>query len=433
MKKAFRIFITFTVFSHVAISQIKASELSPDEVYERMFQNAQVTVKTATGKYYKKRFSSSSATNSEKPSEVDKSIEPDNKQVTVTIEDYYLSGSKFRKDQWTVPEMDNDQEIMAYLKQLHPNPDSIFTWDGRTYSTLAPSKLEGDPSVGLGPGPNFLSLTSNPGHRDKPAFLAYGREVESKNLLKLLREQGQPVSIEKTSWNGNEEALLLRIGEKGSVGFLMEMTILPNKGYVLARSRAMWGGAPQVEEEYGDFIQTSAGFWVPLKIKRLAYKLSENQVPFISSSVEMIAIEEPKVNIEIADSIFDCHIVARTLYGPDRNLIVSDQRNGQNKNYQIPVIDFFEQLNNDDVVSFNDQTPKDIPTNAINEYRTVNSSVEHKKEDDGKVKAGSADTRKGDQEKRNRILFWQPIIVGISVFLIGISFFALYNHRRSRR
>lgn len=427
MKKSCWIFIAFVTIFHTAISQAEASELSPDEVYERMFQNAQITVNTATGKYYKKRLNSRLKTDDEIQSEINKSVEPYKKRESITIEEYNLSGSRFRKDQWVVPEMNDDQEMKAYVKQLRPNPDNIFAWDGETYAILAPFKFEGGPSADLGPGQDFLSLSSKHAPGDKPAFLIYGREVESKDLLNLFRKQGQPISIEKTNWNGNEEALLLRIGEKGSVGFLMEMTILPNKGYVLAHSRVTWGGAPQLEEEYGNFVQTSAGFWIPLKIKRLAYKLSKNQVPFISSSVEMVALEEPKVNVKINDDIFDLYVAAKTLFGTARSLMVSDQRNGKNLNYQIPVIDFLEQLDQTGIISSKVQTQKSVPESILNVSEVVNTSVGQEKRDNARVKIDSTDARRDEQEKRNRSLFWRPIISGVVVVCVGLIFFALIN------
>ena len=433
MKKSCWMFIAFVIIFHTAISRAEASELSPDEVYERMFQNAQITVNTATGKYYKKTLNSRLKTDDEIQSEINKSVEPYKKRESITIEEYKLSGSKFRKDQWLVPEMNDDQEMKAYIKQLRRNPDNIFAWDGETYAILAPSKFEGDPSAELGPGPDFLSLSSKHAPGDKPSFLIYGREVESKDLLNLFRKQGQPISIEQTNWNGNEEALLLRIGEKGSVGFLMEMTILPNKGYVLAHSRAMWGGAPQLEEEYGNFVQTSAGFWVPLKIKRLAYKLSKNQVPFISSSVEMVALEEPKVNVKINDDIFDLYVTSKKLFATGRSLMVSDQRNGKNVNYQIPVIDFLEQLDQSSIISSKDQTQKSVPENTVNVSEAVNTSVDQEKHDNAKVKIDSTDARRDEQEKRNRSLFWRPIIIGVVVVCVGLVFFSLINLRSSRK
>jgi hypothetical protein len=356
---------------HAACAQ--ETLISPEELLDRMWQNGQYRADTGYGKYISKIYNAPQPSEAQAPSQIDETVkqiianaekrEPEQREKVLSqipdirkalevqstrtswtsCEVYNVSGNKYRIDRWMLPEGQSLDAMRQSDWNLDAKADFVTAWNGQWASqldrvTLKETKREADSMT------ERLLLSSAP--PKPPGFLSFGREVPDKNLLGAFRQQGLPITVESAVRQDGEEALLLRVGEKGTVGFSLEAVVLPNKGYSIAESEVTMYGAPQVREEYSDFIQTAAGFWVPMKIKREAYKLSKQGVPELSSRQEMIALEQPRVNVPVDDEVFDLIPTADTT-------IVIDQRAGKDLSYVVPGRDskLYQQLLSPDGVA----------------------------------------------------------------------------------
>jgi len=113
-----------------------------------------------------------------------------------------------------------------------------------------------------------------------------------------------PVSVASIILDG-EQGLLLRIGDKNSVTFLMETCVLPSKGYAIAFGRVKTRGTIMAEDDYKDFVQINDGSWLPTRITRTNYKLDTGGVPYVATKMEMLAIEPPQLNVKLPENTFD--------------------------------------------------------------------------------------------------------------------------------
>jgi len=421
-------------FTQVTFAQ--ESLISPEELYNRMRQNAQIQARTGYGKFARRVYNDPQLkSEAERRAEIDETIkqitasaeklQPRERQkrlsqipdirlslekqskstLNTTVQAYYVSGSKHRTETWAQSNEDPLDAFRGYEFKLDVESASVDVWNGQYTARLTrmAQSVEEQPH-------DLLILTS-----DKPRpldFLAFGREVPD-NLLDTFREQGHPICVESTVTKDGEEALILRIGEKGTIGFLLETVVLPNKGYSIAESSVMMYGAPQVREEYSDFVQTSAGFWVPMKIRREAYKLSEHKVPVLSSRLEMIALEEPKVNVSIDDKLFDLTPTSTTL--------MLDHRLGQNVGYLVPGVNSKEgalsEIFTPDESGLTPEVKVTDKTVASPITETEAETVQpgSKRSDESKDKERR--TRKEEQARVNLELVIKPIIVGLMLTL----------------
>jgi len=323
--------------------------ISPDELYGRMCQNAHVQVETAQGQYIRRAYNPQLKSDAQIRAEVDRTVQEvidnskDKDKITAQIplirkqledqyrrttstslDTYYLSGAKQRTDRWMLTDDRPLDEIRKGVPRFSQEADYSVVWNGRAEGIFDRSSLKETQTPGHQPLQRLV-LSSNP-PKAQDNFLSYGRGADD-NLLTIFRKQGLPISVDSTTYKG-EDALTLRIGAKNTVGFLLEATVLPNKGYVMAESSVKMAGAVQMIERYDEFTLTSAGFWIPKKIFRESYGLDERRVPVLRARLEMIALQDPKVNIPLDDSLFSLI--------PTADAIVSDRRSGKVLGYFLP-------------------------------------------------------------------------------------------------
>lgn len=384
------IFIIFLCCSYFQASEI----ISPDELFERMSQNAQLKADSGSGIYYSYTYNkpfSDDEINSEinrvindmqlqaesldgakkqeildqipnKRLELEKNLK---KSSYVSIDEYYLSGNKTRTNRWLLNDDALPDDARKMIGQLDLNKaNTIQVWDGQKLSRVIPNTSEvnkrGTPNA------DYLFLNSNPPSSLK--IFEYGREVDKK-VLSTFRDAGLKAETKKTVWKNDEDAILLSFGDKDNGGYTIEVIVLPNKGYVMAGATHRLYGYTIAMEEYDKFIKTNDGFWMPTKIKLEHYEMSKEGKRVLKTRNIMEALESLKVNIIVNDKLFD-------IVDKDNSYIVNDETSGKSISYMIHGTNSpryeelfpIENINNDVIEAENniDSTPsKDVYVDSI--------------------------------------------------------------------
>ncbi len=227
---------------------------------------------------------------------------------------YSQQGTSYRIEQFSLSNKVDLGGLRDALKdgKIPFKPSYSRTWNGKQFASIVGAG--GDPTLEqsnlqksrkpTASGP-FAALS----YEDRgalPKFTTYARDsAADPTLLKKMADQGFPATTEVSQTKEGDDAIVLRVGTPGSVSMYLEVTVLPTKGYCVYSASMKVGGAVLSHDEFRDFVQTSAGFWLPLRIVREAYKLDERQVPYLFSKEEVVAFEPPKTNVALADTVFD--------------------------------------------------------------------------------------------------------------------------------
>lgn len=223
--------------------------------------------------------------------------------VTTQIERYAIEGGKFGVER--IPVSNNDplekirQDVLA--RQIDLSRPTVLTWNGdvtaeilRSTPTGLKKEIESNASL------SYKKLAVS------PEFMTFGRDASDGNFLaKFSTDKVKlPLSTESVTVD-REPGMLLRIGDKGTVGLLVEVIALPEKAYAVASGKVKNAGVVMAEDSYSDFVQVSNGNWLPTHIVRSNYKLSDQRVPYLAMKREYLAIEPPKVNVTLPAGVFD--------------------------------------------------------------------------------------------------------------------------------
>ena len=230
---------------------------------------------------------------------------------SIAVESYWMSDGKVRKDHCLLRSIDagNVSSLKTLAESTKPVAQaemSIF-WDG--VKTQQYHHVDHGAAAGARPTDQLFISKAKPTGLD---FYHLGRSVPDGLNLDILRKQGLQVTVEETRSPEGEAALLLRLGEKNSIGFVAEIVVLPQYGYIQREVVMKLGGAVVSREAYSGYVEVAAGIWAPTEISREAYRVSATGVPEQSSKLQMVSIGHPEFNVDIADSVFSIKLVRDT-------------------------------------------------------------------------------------------------------------------------
>ena len=133
-----------------------------------------------------------------------------------------------------------------------------------------------------------------------PLFAEYGRV--SCASLKNLSDAGFISSVRTMKSATGKEHTILKLASGLSE---LEYTLIPAKGFALARLVGKLAGAIVTNEEYGNFVQTNIGVWLSLRAIREGYTISQDGSAKLTSRSEYLALDVPQLNIELSDDNFE--------------------------------------------------------------------------------------------------------------------------------
>ena len=217
-----------------------------------------------------------------------------------------------------------------------------------------------------------------------------GRILPNANMLEGFRKQGVAMEVVPGNLADGEDSLILRIGKPDSVGFYLETTVLPNKGYVMASAMVRMNGVVMSQDVYSGFVEISPGVWVATQIAQKAKRLDKDGVPYVSSEVEAIAVQKPTANCVVNDDVFDIRPTASTL--------LIDRRGGRSRSFLLPSVrDEYTQLI---------RSPSDLPVEPVSSIRNGGATGVGEDRDAPTVEGQETETR------RNRELVLRPLFFG---------------------
>lgn len=312
------------------------AEISPEEVYSRIHRTSVSDFRNAVGYYIVRTFDSKGTQkNKDTIESLERSLEEsvkarvendkkygiatdvmklraENQAVleaaklkhssdsTTRIERYVVQGGNFRIERIPVSNSDPLEKILQEVlaKQIDLSKPEILTWNGSVTAEIYRS------TPGSGKKGESYSSISYRRLTDSPDFMSFGRDAKDGDFLAKFTKEKLPFSTEAVTV-GNEAGILLRIGDKRTVGALIEIVALPEKGYAITSGKVKSAGAILAEDKYSAFVQASNGSWLPTHIVRSNYRLTKQGVPFLATKREYLAIEPPEVNVELPTGVFD--------------------------------------------------------------------------------------------------------------------------------
>ncbi|GHT17792.1 hypothetical protein FACS1894189_4380 [Planctomycetales bacterium] len=223
------------------------------------------------------------------------------REIYTFVTRYVVEGDKYRLEKTRVSDTESlekiRQDVLAGLIDLsRPN---IVAWNGNLTTEIVSSLSDDNKDADRRhTNVQYTKITSN------PDFMDFGRDMKDAQFFDPFVEMGLPMSTAAVTING-EQAEILRLGDKKSITFSLETCVLPSKGYVITFSRVRSRGMVMVEDYYRDFVQINDGRWLPTHIARTGYKTNQHGVPYTATRKELLAIDPPKVNVELPKNVFD--------------------------------------------------------------------------------------------------------------------------------
>lgn len=236
------------------------------------------------------------------------------RELQTYIEKYYIQGESYRLEQMPLPDDVDLDDLLAGIvsAKIAFTPTYVRTWDGKQYAEIVrdvakreSAKPSSDVNQKARPPEAFATLSyENLGAM--PKFTTYGRDSTSDpRFLSNAAEKGYPSNTEHVRTEDGDDAIKLTVNVPESLSLYLEVVVLPAKGYTTRSSYLKVRGAVLSREECREFVQTTAGFWLPTRLVREAYKLDTRQVPYLSSKEELLAVEPPRTNVPLPTGIFD--------------------------------------------------------------------------------------------------------------------------------
>ena len=235
-------------------------------------------------------------------------------ELQTYVEKYFLQGESYRLEQMPLPnDVDLDGLRAGIVSEnIRFTPTYVRTWDGRQYAEIVrqvtkpgSANLRSDLG-GNGQPPEAFATLSYENRGAKPKFTTYGRDSTSDpDFLSKAAEKGYPVNTEDIRTEDGDDAIKITVNVPESLSLYLDVVVLPTKGYSTHSSYLKVRGAILSRDYCREFVQTTAGFWLPMRIVREAYKLDTRQVPYLSSKEELLAIKPPQTNVPLLAGIFD--------------------------------------------------------------------------------------------------------------------------------
>ena len=223
---------------------------------------------------------------------------------------YTQKGERYRIEQFQLPNEVPLDRLHEQLKsgEISFKPTYTRTWNGKQYAEIL------DPNAGATGATEgevvkrgFAALSFDNQAAGLLKFTKYSRNgaMDPQFLEKLTSQLGTSAIIEEAKTQNGDEVLILKVGSAESVAAYLEATILPAKGYCIQSAYTKMRGAIMSRDEYSDFVLTSAGFWLPTRVRVENYRFDEKEIPYLFMKEELIAFETPTTNVPLEDSIFD--------------------------------------------------------------------------------------------------------------------------------
>jgi hypothetical protein len=221
-------------------------------------------------------------------------------QTTTRVERYVVQGSNYRIERVAVSNTDSLEKVVqdVIAGRVDVSKPAVIAWNGSVTAEIFQSMASN------GKESESFSSVSYKRLANSPDFMSFGRDASDGDFLAKCAKCKWPLSTESVMVGG-EPGIVFRIGNKRTDGFLMEAIALPEKEYAIASTIVKAGGAVVNEDEYSEFVKASNGNWLPMRIVRSRYSATKQGVPVLAWKRELLAIEPPKVNVELPADVFD--------------------------------------------------------------------------------------------------------------------------------
>jgi hypothetical protein len=229
--------------------------------------------------------------------------------ATTEVVRYTVEGDNYRIERVFVSNAESLEKIRQNVLagQIDLSASNVLTWNGKVSAEIIALNTEtstGKDRLSNENSDNLRSSISYGKIGKLPEFMDYGRYVKDEKIFDLFKGQKLPLSTASITIDG-EQGVLLRVGSKNTEGFLLETSVLPSKGYVVAFSRVKVNDAVMTEDHYRDFVKVNDGSWLPTRITKTNYKIDQQGVPYVATKKELLAIESPMLNVELPKDFFD--------------------------------------------------------------------------------------------------------------------------------
>lgn len=426
--------VLFVALACVSQEAYAETDLSPSELYQKVFTSSEVQVSALEGAYARKLYNNSASDSEQIEKQVEEVINRlreqrrDNPQlmkeldsqiesmradlrrqfgskVYVTRDQYRTSGGQYRLDRQDLSDTNNYESIDDVASEVidHTEINLIEIWNGEFTSSRIPGSSTGEVSA-KGQFVDRLELRDEAPEMLSP--ITFGRAFNDSTLIETLEDVGYPTSvISTTSWE-NEPALKLSVGLPDSVTFYMELIVLPHKNYVVSEGKVRQGGTDRVVEKYGQYVEISEGVWVPQVVDMEAWKLNEHGQPYLSSKLELLAIEAPTTEVKFSESIFDLNQSSN----PTR---VFDMRGGGDRQLYYP---------GGDLASIGGRSPLNEMIDSFGTEKDELLLTDHKfhRHEESSVSHASSETLSDNSSKRNEAsnAYIRLMAAGIGGFIL---------------
>jgi hypothetical protein len=234
------------------------------------------------------------------------------KEIYTFVVRYTVEGKKYRIERVNVSNTDSLTKIKedVLASRIDLSSPNVIVWNGESTAEIVAVKI---PYVS---NENDTASTKNiekyelrssirgEQYAKIPEFVDYSRELKDLKVFSSFNLLNMPFNAMVVQL-GETKTHMLRIGKADTIGTKVEIYALPDKGYAITLGRTTLGGVVRAEESYRNFVKTNDGSWLPMSVIRNNYGINKQGVPYLVTKRELLAIEPPKVNVELPVNVFD--------------------------------------------------------------------------------------------------------------------------------
>lgn len=329
------------------------SEVTADEIYDRLCATGRALPETARGRYLCRRYVRPRRSDGEllmyvegesqayrsalrdgigsagSLSELDKAeieekvaafqaslLEAESRSTSISIESWTVDGDRYRIERvdllrWlsvNEPAVDAESEEMSRLAQFADNCDAppfqTLVYDGLQTVSLDVPAIQTSQSQSFEPPAPHMSVF--PGEvAAMPGLRYFGHEsASSPDALEDRRMRGIPVTVREGDPIGQAKTYWLRLGAEQSVGTVVEIQVVPEYSYSEATIVRRSLGAVSSRVTNSDFRQLASGVFKPMQCVREAYTLDETRSAVIRLREEYLALSAPELGLPVDEEQF---------------------------------------------------------------------------------------------------------------------------------
>lgn len=212
---------------------------------------------------------------------------------------YTQEGDSYRIEQFNLP---NDVPLSTLAQELKSGSRKCEytytrTWNGALYAEL----LHDSESNRTVPAMGYDNRA-----KEVVKFTTFSRtDMSDPAFLEKLSAKGHSAKVRESKTQMGEIGFVLEVGDPDVTPIHLEIMCLPEKGYCVESASTRFQGKLLARDQYGEFVKTKAGFWLPTAVERETYGSDRLRSHFLRTREEMLAFELPETNVKLEAGVFD--------------------------------------------------------------------------------------------------------------------------------